>query len=327
MPHAGLRNRLLTLVALGALLGLPVCAQTLATDSGNAVQQANAACFSCHAPAAIHKPPRAGLDLSTLGKLGHNPDPQGFSGSNHGKVACTQCHGQGYNDYPHVLDARDSRSDCAECHASKVMRIEQQFDASVHAARLKDKFSCSTCHDPHRDLIAHRLIDPRRIVAQDNRHCLDCHDSDPVFARFAPVEVDGGARKARPDIDRIHAWLPNTRLHWQAVRCVECHTPAGKTLSHEILAKDRAERQCVACHSTDSSLKTRLYRHLQKEEEERLGFANSIILSHAYVLGATRHPVLDSIVLGAFALVLLGVLAHAVGRVVACLWRRRKHDE
>lgn len=327
MPQFWLRNVLCVLALFGGTLAAQALAQTPSGEMSETVRQTNAACFSCHAPAAIHQPPRAELNLSALGNLAHNPDPSGFAGSNHGKVACPQCHGNGYNDYPHASDARANRSDCSECHASKVMRIEQQFDASVHAVRLKDRFTCSSCHDPHRDLIAHRLIDPRRIVAQDNRHCLDCHDSDQAFARFAPPGAESGSLKPRPDIDRIHAWLPNTRLHWQAVRCVECHTPATKTLSHEILAKDRAERQCVACHSADSSLKTRLYRHLQKEEQERLGFANSIILSHSYVLGATRHPLLDSIVLGLFALLLLGLLVHALGRIVGWLKQRRKTDE
>ena len=25
-------------------------------------------------------------------------------------------------------------------------------------------------------------------------------------------------------LDDIHAWLPNARLHWRSVRCVDCHT-------------------------------------------------------------------------------------------------------
>ena len=318
-------SRLWKLFPLLCAATAPLWAYASTTGTEEAVRQANEACFACHSSAAIHNPPRPGLDLSVLSKMTNSPAPETYPGSNHGKVACTQCHGRVYDDYPHPEGAREKRSDCAECHASKVMRIEQQFDASVHAVRLRDRFTCSTCHDPHRDLIAYRLVDPRRIVAQDNRHCLGCHDSDSAFARFAPAESAGP--KARPDIDRIHAWLPNTRLHWASVRCVECHTPAGKTLSHEILAKDRAERQCVACHSQDSALKARLYRHLQKEENERLGFFNSIILTHAYVLGATRNPLLDAVVGGLFALTVLGILVHAAGRVLGWLLRRRRKDE
>ena len=92
-------------------------------------------------------------------------------------------------------------------------------------------------------------------------------------------------------------------------------------LSHEILSKDKAERNCLSCHSTSSSLKTRLYRHLVKEEQERLGFANSVILANAYVPGATRHPLLDTLVLGAFAAMIVGLLAHGLGRL---LTRRRR---
>jgi hypothetical protein len=28
------------------------------------------------------------------------------------------------------------------------MRIERQFDKSVHAENLSDTFTCATCHDP-----------------------------------------------------------------------------------------------------------------------------------------------------------------------------------
>ena len=107
-----------------------------------------------------------------------------------------------------------------------------------------------------------------------------------VFARFAPD------KKQRPKIDEIHSWLPNTRLHWKAVRCVECHTPevgAKDMLSHQILSKDKAERNCFACHGANSTLNTRLYRHLSSEEQQRFGFANSVILSNSYVVGTTRQ--------------------------------------
>lgn len=287
------------------------------------VRRANNECFACHSEEGVKKPPRADLDITKLRPLAH--DPKVFNGSNHGLMECTQCHGQGYTEFPHAADARESISACEECHAAKVLRIEKQFDASVHATRVKDKFTCSTCHDPHVDLIASKLIDPRKIVAQDNQHCLDCHDSELEFAKFAPDDEQTSTKKKRPDIDKIHEWLPNTRVHWQAVRCVECHTPATKTLSHEIVNKEKAERQCLTCHSASSSLTTRLYRHLAKEEQERLGFANSVILASSYVLGATRHPWLDRLIVGAFAAMLLGLLIHGIARIVARIVRRKKN--
>lgn len=199
-----------------------------------------------------------------------------------------------------------------------------QFDASVHAINIKEKFTCSTCHSPHVDLIASKLIDPARIVAQDNLHCLECHDSDEKFAKFAPLDEKTSALKKRPNIDDIHAWLPNTRAHWKAVRCVDCHTPAGKVLSHEIQDKEKAEKKCVACHSLNSSLTTRLYRHPAKEEQQKLGFANSVVLANSYVPGATRHVLLDTLLMIAFAAMLLGLLAHGIGRIIARLMQRRR---
>lgn len=291
------------------------------------IRKANNECFACHSEDGLKKPPQttADMDLSKLRLLVH--DPKVFNGSNHGLMECTQCHGTGYAGFPHAAEAKQNISACEECHAVKVMRIEQQFAASVHATNLKDKFTCTTCHSPHVDLIASKLIDPHKIVAQDNRHCLACHDSDQTFAKFAPDDEKTALKKERPDIDSIHDWLPNTRLHWQAVRCVECHTPPTKTLSHEIVNKEKAEKKCVACHSADSSLKTRLYRHLVKEEQQKLGFANSVILANSYVLGATRHPLLDTLLMIAFGTMILGLVAHGVGRIVARLIRRRgKHD-
>lgn len=279
------------------------------------VRQANAECFACHSEAGLHAPPREGLDLKKL--RGLLQDPEVFYQADHQKQLCTKCHNEGYDDFPHAEDAKDSTSTCIDCHSKKADLIEKQFEKSVHVD-LADKISCPTCHDPHRMRIADKQNDPARIVAQDNRVCLGCHDSDEQFARFAPE------KKTRPPIDDIHAWLPNTRLHWKSVRCVECHTPevaAGEMLSHEILSKEKAEKECLACHSASSTLKTRLYRHLVKEEQERFGFANSVILANAYVPGATRHPLLDTLVLGAFAAMIVGLLAHGLGRL---LTRRRR---
>jgi hypothetical protein len=111
------------------------------------------------------------------------------------------------------------------------------------------------------------------------------------------------------------------------VRCVECHTPevkANRPLSHEILDKEKAEKNCLSCHSADSSLRTRLYRHLVKDEQEKFGFTNSVILSSSYVIGATRHPLLDKIVIGLVALTLGGVLIHGLIRIIFAIRRKGK---
>lgn len=286
------------------------------------IRKINAGCLSCHSEDGLKHPPKEGLDLKKLrGLLQH---PETFKNSDHQRLACTKCHNEGYDEHPHEPDAAESTSTCSDCHSKKATRIEEQFAKSVHGKNLADNFPCTTCHNPHVMRVAEKLVSPAKIVEQDNRVCLSCHDSDEAFARLAPE------KKARPLIDDIHHWLPNTRKHWKAVRCVECHTPAvaaGEPISHEILNKEKAEKKCVSCHTTDSTLKARLYRHLVVDEQKKYGFANSVMLSNSYVIGATRHPTLDFLMIAVVGLTLLGVLGHAALRVLMhYLRRRKKHD-
>lgn len=290
------------------------------------IRKANDDCLACHSEAGLKNLPKADLDLKKLKET--LVDGEGYKGSDHGYMECRQCHGQVYNDYPHAANASETLSPCEECHATKVLKIEQQFEKSVHAKNLKETMGCTNCHDVHQMSVAAKLKDPHKIVAQDNKVCLDCHDSDRTFAKYAPDDKLTSGKKRRPAIDDIHNWLPNTRLHWQAVRCVECHTPAEKRIqSHQILDKEKAEKNCVTCHAADSSLNTRLYRHLAKEEQNRYGFINSVILSNSYVVGATRHPVLDTILIALVALTATGLLGHGAIRMVMATIRRRKNHE
>lgn len=323
------------IATIAAVIACALSVPALATDAvavdpavAEKNRKANEACFSCHSEAGFKNPPRTDMDMKKLAETLY--DPKAFNGSNHGTMDCRQCHGQGYNDFPHSKTGKNETSPCSECHATKVARLEPQYDASVHARldSVKAKFTCATCHDPHSAIGASQLKDPLKIAVQDNKACLECHNSNEVFAKFAPDnEKTPGTKKTRPDIDAIHDWLPNTRLHWKAVRCVECHTPevkANRPLSHEILNKDKAEKNCVSCHSANSTLRTRLYRHLVKEEVATLGFTNSVILSSSYVIGATRNPTLDLIVIGLVALTLAGILLHGAIRIIVAIRRKGK---
>lgn len=319
----------LVLVLTGSLWTLPATAAGDATPIDAALaeknRKANENCFSCHSEAGYKNPPRTDIDMAKLKDT--LMEAAVFGGSNHGHMDCRECHSQGYGDYPHSIYGKNATSPCSECHAAKVLRLEPQFEASVHAKNLKDKFTCTSCHNPHVTLVAPKLHDPRKIVAQDNEGCLNCHDSDLTFLKYAPDAVQGPGKKKRPDIDEIHKWLPNTKLHWEAVRCVECHTAAvaaSKMLSHQILDKEKAEKNCVSCHTRESSLNTRLYRHLVKDEQQKYGFTNSIILANTYVIGATRHALLDSIVIGLALLTLSGVVAHGAIRIIFAIRRKRK---
>jgi len=320
-----LRQILIASAAL-AVLSSPALAQDkpaalISPEQLARIRTGNDDCFACHSQAGVTHPPKEGLNLKRLRGLLRDADA--FYGSDHQRLACTKCHNEGYDEHPHSADAKEMTSTCADCHDKTAAMVSKQFDQSVHARNMADTFTCTTCHDPHLMRLAAKLSDPHKIVAQDNRVCLGCHDSDESFAKFA-LE-----KKVRPLIDEIHDWLPNARAHWKAVRCIECHTPAvaaNEPISHHILDKNQAERKCLACHSADSSLKARLYRHLVSEERERLGFANSVILANSYVLGATRHALLDTLLMIAFGAMLVGLLAHGIGRIVARLAQRKNHD-
>jgi len=279
------------------------------------IQKSNDECFACHTKAGLKAPPQADLDLKKLEATLLEKDD--FHGSSHGNMECKQCHGQGFNKYPHTEGALKQVSPCSECHAVKVYKIEQQWEKSVHAQKLKGKMGCNSCHDPHLAQVAAKIGDPKKIVAQDNAMCLDCHNSDLQFAKLAPDA------KKRPDIDTLHDWLPNTKAHWKSVRCVECHTPQAKTLSHEIVNKEKAEKNCVSCHSTQTALRTRLYRHLVSAEENKYGFVNTAILKSSYVIGATRNQWMDWGILGMAGATIGGLGLHGAIRVIASILRRR----
>jgi hypothetical protein len=112
------------------------------------------------------------------------------------------------------------------------------------------------------------------------------------------------------------------------VRCVECHTPVSNVkslaLSHEVLDRGGAVHDCVACHSRETALRTRLYRHLVEAEQEQAGFLNSVILRNAYVIGATRNTYLDLAGAGLIVGVIGAVTGHGVLRLCAGWWRGRR---
>ncbi len=327
----------LTLAALPA----PAQAQRAAPAAGDGalseleratrrmVTTENARCLTCHVGDSAHAQQGGllfGVPSNGDGTLRQSP---GFLASNHGSMACTTCNVGAFRDYPHVAarGAMPAASlDCAECHATRTPRIEAEIARSVHARRYGDSLTCTTCHDPHVMVSGARATDPRALVAQDNAACLSCHGSAAAAPRFAGQVVPA---VARPDIDAIHAWLPNPGRHWAAVRCIDCHTPmvaptALLGVSHRIVGKDEARRDCATCHTVDSALRATLYRHLHSGEASARGLQNAAIARSSYVIGATRNTTLDAGAILAVLAVLLGVLGHGFLRWVMAR-RRGRH--
>lgn len=302
---------------IGALVGTPslVRADDFGmddSDQGNSaqkVQEEKAECLSCHTAQGLKNPPRPGMDLAKLGGLLINTDK--LDKSVHVDLSCKECHGQAVAAYPHEADARTQVKACPECHKSAAREVVPEFDQSVHVKDHLANFTCSSCHDPHVWQKASKITSPRLLVQQDNTMCRSCHESDAKFALYTT--------KKRRELSEIHSWQPNPEIHWTAVRCVDCHTVAKEgTVSHEILGKDKAERRCVECHSANSSLNARLYRHQVEEAQiNSVGFINAYILNSAYVLGVTRNQWLDWASLAILVLVVAGLGGHGLLRFVA----------
>ena len=280
------------------------------------IRTANAECLSCHSEEGLSAGKHPDVKPESL--KGLMVDPHAFLGSNHANVECLSCHVVGFKEFPHAEKSVQEINNCDECHTRAFLRIEDQFLESVHAQKLPDKFTCVTCHDPHIFKRASWHENVRDAVHQDNAMCLGCHDAKETFAEWS--------KEPLPDLAKIHDWLPNIQNHWDSVRCVECHTPIPKkVLSHQIVAADKAQKNCVECHSVDSELRVRLYRHLVGEERERLGFFNSVIMNEAYVIGATRNRFLDLASFILLGLVGGGIAVHGSIRLIAAWLRRRRH--
>lgn len=206
-------------------------------------------CLECHAPGAdLAKygiPPEKLFDPAA--EIDYRIAPDDFRTSNHGKLACRICHVVGKELYPHLEAAMGRNFNCTDCHERQVEeakfevhRIRREFEVSVHAEKLGDRFSCHSCHDPH----VFRLTTPEKkqteIVADDNEICLRCHDAPERFASLTD--------RTFPIIRRTHGWLHDLELHWSVIRCVRCHTVSAEQFDHRILAGNQAENSCSVCH-------------------------------------------------------------------------------
>lgn len=316
-PH---RRRLpLTLLCLLALGAGSVPREGMAApeqggDGSEAVLAAAAAdrhaCLRCHAMTTLaYRSPDDGeiVDLSI--------DPRGLSHSVHGDLACIDCHRRSYRRYPHPERPAPEEFDCIGCHrddgddlARDWGNIDAEYQRSVHAVSDDPRaagFSCHSCHDPHRFLPAEVGEPVAQIVRNHNAVCLSCHEG--LAARH----------------DLSHDWLPNRNAHWQAVRCVDCHTPGAVHANHEILAAEESARNCVGCHSTDRALLARLYHFQSEEDIARRGLLAKAVFNEAYVIGMSRDPTLDRLSLVILGLVFLSLTAHGVGRYLAHRSNRR----
>ncbi|MBZ0243383.1 MAG: cytochrome c3 family protein, partial [Bacteroidales bacterium] len=146
------------------------------------------------------------------------------------------------------------------------------------------------------------------IVQTHNVACISCHD-DPI--RFQLV-----SDTTRPDLAKVHSFIPNYKAHLKSVRCIECHTSQQDTLwvAHQILEKELAVKKCVECHSSNTMLMASLYKY-QNLEARQDGFLNAVILNDSYVIGANRNYIFNIASIVLFGIALLGIAIHVYLRI------------
>ena len=237
--------------------------------------------------------------------------------SNHKSFSCTDCHSEQYTKFPHPGELRmEQKMVCIDCHGGDEKFAQYHFEAidtgymqSTHYKLEPDGFSCWKCHNPHTYRINIRNSDNiKETIQYDNSICLNCHAN---FDRFQLL-----TERKEINILKTHEWLPNQAVHFQNVRCIECHARVNNTIlvSHLIKPKAEAVRRCNECHSQNSILMATLYKFKAKEQR-RAGFFNGIILNDSYVIGANRNEYLNILSIIIFLGVLLIIAIHTAFRV------------
>lgn len=225
-------------------------------------------------------------------------DTVGIKGGVHQSFDCTDCHSYEYTAYPHLANLKlEPMATCLDCHGGdptfatyQFDRINEEFQKSVHFTVSGEDFTCGKCHNQHTyHPTARNSGNVLEIVTYSNSLCLSCHNDMIKYEMVSGHE--------NPQLIQIHDWLPNQELHFQHVRCIECHTEVVDSLmvSHNILSKDKAVRKCVECHTADSRLKASLYKYTNLQNRTETGAVKSILSNQTYVIGAQQFPLLKKL--------------------------------
>lgn len=236
----------------------------------------------------------------------------------HSVFDCTDCHSYEYSSYPHQSNLKlEPMATCLDCHGGdeafasyQFEKIEEETHKSVHYQAYGESFTCSKCHSQHTYTATARTSSSvKEIVAYSNNMCLSCHGN---MDRYQMV-----SGKEKPQLVQVHSWLPNQQLHFENVRCIECHTAVEDSLmvSHNILSKEHAVRKCIDCHSGNSMLKASLYKYENLKERQQDGLFGNIVSNDSYVIGTHQVPFLQWLSIAIFALTLFVIMIHIIFRI------------
>jgi hypothetical protein len=278
----------------------------------------NAKCFSCHGQS-VYQFYNDWIERDVKKMM--NPfyviDTGAYYMGSHNQFYCIDCHSSDYEEFPHAGELRyEPIYTCIDCHGGddnfahfQFELIEDEFLSSVHSSDVIEDFSCWKCHDPHSFKLNVRTGESiRDIVAYANDLCFACHTDLDKFGMLSDNE--------NTSLVASHDWLPNQRLHYQKVRCIECHNQTHDSLlvAHKVLPAGQAVKNCAECHSKNTMLLSTLYKHQMIENRQEKGFVNAVIINESYVIGASRNYWLNLISIIVFGLTLIGIAIHGILR-------------
>lgn len=283
------------------------------------IAQQNQECLKCHGQVFYQ------YDNEWTGQVDKRPmnpfyyvDSVKMHHSVHKEFSCTDCHSPDYTTFPHSGELRmEEKYQCIDCHGGddhfakyNFEGIEEAFMESVHYKANDEKFNCWMCHDPHGYQLAMREKESiSDVVSLSNNMCIGCHDNKFKYGLISD--------EMPKDLTVVHSWLPNQSNHFANVRCIDCHTKVQDDIliSHKILPKEEAVKNCVECHSSSSVLMESLYAYRAKESREESGFINAVILNQSYIIGANRNTTLNIVSVVLFGLLIVGLLIHLILRL------------
>jgi len=282
-----------------------------------AFNEPDQACYRCHGMPTLSMKDLSSGKIRNLSIL-----PKDASNSVHKFLYCTDCHSEDFAEFPHPKALYSENISCLDCHEDdpdtnfiQFNKVYEAFGKSVHVQKLGDSFSCFDCHEMHSFQLHARVSkEVQDAVLYDNHTCLNCHGNEDKFNSMTD--------KVFPGLEATHYFLPHQQLHWKNVRCLDCHSdPEQPGVSHLILPKEKAVKNCVECHSANSRLAQTLYKFQSTIDRSEQGFVNAVILNNSYVIGATRNYYLNMLSFVIFGLMLFVLGMH--GYFYAGAIRRR----
>lgn len=207
----------------------PAPAHRDAAGPGNARTIDPEECLMCHDDEALTME-RNGAEVSLY------VDPNAYTASAHGELACTDCH-EGFDPEEEPHREAIVPVDCGSCHEASAA----DFRTSGHRGEL----SCTSCHTE---------IHAARTVRTDQHACTRCHDEEEAAVA---ASVHGHAEVAAACLD-CHS--PHAGARVPSDRCLTCHGDPAYAAEHMAGQDSTAialfeqsvhagEAACVDCHA------------------------------------------------------------------------------